>query len=106
MRSLLASGRAVVQDLEADSQEMTPVQVLIGGVDRTGTYLMTPTTYDLVCAYQHRAGQIVPSSQRALVQMFEQDGLLSVPIAMGDTNKMVVLLVSPVAPTGATPSSP
>jgi hypothetical protein len=33
--------------------------VLIGGVDRTGTYLMTPTTYDLVCEYKRRAGQVV-----------------------------------------------
>ena len=55
---------------------MTPNQVLIGGVDRTGTFLMTPTTYDLVCEYKRRAGQVVPWSQRALVQMLEQDGLL------------------------------
>ncbi len=47
------------------------------GVDRTGTYPMTPTTYDLVCEYKRRAGQIVPWSQRALVQMLEQDGLLA-----------------------------
>ncbi len=76
VRNLVASGRAVIQDLEAESQEITTAQVLIGGVDRTGSYLMTPTTYDLVCEYKRRAGQIVPWSQRALVQMFEQDGLL------------------------------
>ena len=77
VRSLVASGRAVVQHLEADSQEMTTAQVLIGGIDHTGTYLMTPTTYDLVCEYKRRAGQSVPWSQRALVQMLEQEGLLA-----------------------------
>jgi hypothetical protein len=55
---------------------MTTAQVLIGGVDRTGTYLMIPTTYDLICEYTRRAQQVVPWSQRALVQMLEQDGLL------------------------------
>ncbi len=50
--------------------------MLIGGFDRTGIYLMTPTSYDLVCAYKRRAGQIVLWSQRALIQMLEQDGLL------------------------------
>ena len=55
---------------------MTTVRVLIGGVDRTGTYLIAPTTYDLVCAYKRRVGLVVPWSQRALVQMLEQDGLL------------------------------
>ena len=37
---------------------------------------MTPTTYDLVCEYKRRAGQVVPWSQRALIQMLEQDRLL------------------------------
>jgi len=37
---------------------------------------MTPTTYDLVCEYKRRARQVVPWSQRALVQLLEQDGLL------------------------------
>jgi len=55
---------------------MTTVQVLIGGVDHTGTHLMTPTTYDVVCEYKRRSGQVVPWSQRALVQMLEKDGLL------------------------------
>ncbi len=76
VRSLVASGRAVLHDLEGGTPEVTPSQVLIGGFDRTGTYLMTPTTYDLVCEYKRRAGQGVPWSQRALVQMLEQDGLL------------------------------
>ncbi len=76
VRSLLASGRAVLQNLEAEFQEMTTAQVLIGGFDGMGTYLMTPTTYDLVCEYKRRAGQVVPWSQRALVQMLEQDGLI------------------------------
>ena len=48
MRCILASGRAVIQKLEAEARDMTTAQVLIGGVDRTGTCLMTPTTYDLV----------------------------------------------------------
>ena len=29
-----------------------------------------------MCEYKRRAGQVVPWSQRALVQMLEQDGLL------------------------------
>ncbi len=36
---------------------MTTAQVLIGGFDRTGIYIMTPTTDDLVCEYKRRAGQ-------------------------------------------------
>ena len=66
----------MLHDLEAGTPEVTPAQVLIGGFDRTGTYLMTPTTYDLVCEYKRRAGQVVSWSQPALVQMLEQDGLL------------------------------
>ncbi len=76
MRSLLASGRAVLHNLESGTPDVTPSQVLIGGFDRTGTYLMIPTTYDLVCEYKRRAGQVVPWSQRALVQMLAQEGLL------------------------------
>ncbi len=76
VRSLVASGRAILHDLEGGTPEVAPAQVLIGGVDRTGTYLITPATYDLVCEYKRRAGQVVPWSQRALVQMLEQDGLL------------------------------
>ncbi len=76
VRSLVANGRAVLHDLAAGTPDLTPSQVLIGGFDRTGTYLMTPTTYDLVCEYKRRAGQLVPWSQRALVQMLEQDGFL------------------------------
>ena len=34
------------------------------------------STYDLVCTNKRGAGQAVPWSQRALVQMLEQDGLL------------------------------
>jgi hypothetical protein len=75
VRSLLASGRAVLQDLQADSQEMMTAQVLIEGFYRTSTYLMTPTTYDLVCEYKRRAGQTVPWSQRAC-EILEQDELL------------------------------
>jgi hypothetical protein len=32
--------------------------VLIGGFDRAGIFLMTPTTYDLVCEYKRRAGLV------------------------------------------------
>jgi hypothetical protein len=66
----------VLHALEAGTPDVPPSQVLFGGFDHTSTYLMTPTTYDLVCEYKRRAGQVVPWSQRALVQMLEQDGLL------------------------------
>ena len=62
VHSFVASGRAVLHNLEGGTPDVTPSQVLIGGVDRTGTYLMTPTTYDLVCAYKRRAGQVGCSS--------------------------------------------
>ncbi len=51
---------------------MMTAQVLIEGFHRTGTYLMTPTTYDLVCEYKRRAGQTVPWSQRALVKYWNR----------------------------------
>ncbi len=60
MRSLVASGRAVLPSLDEGTPDEMPSQVLISGVDRTGTYLMTPTTYDLVCEYKRRAGHVVP----------------------------------------------
>ena len=66
----------MLHDLQAGRSDVTLNQVLIGDIDHTDTYLMTTTTYDLVCAYKRRAGQAVPWSQRALVQMLEQDGLL------------------------------
>ncbi len=66
----------MLHDLEAGTPEVTPAQVLIGGFDRTSTYLMTPTTYDLVCEYKRRAGQVVPWSQRALVQCWSKMGCL------------------------------
>jgi hypothetical protein len=76
VRSLVASGRAVLHNLDGGPPDVTPNQVVIGGFDRTGTYLMVPTAYDLVCEYKRRAGQVVAWSQRALVQMLAQDGLL------------------------------
>ncbi len=66
----------MLHGLEAGTPEVTPALVLVRGVDRTRTYLMTPTTYDLFCEYKRRAGQQVPWSQRALVQLLEQNGLL------------------------------
>jgi hypothetical protein len=39
--------------------DVPPSHVLIGGFDRTGTYLLTPITYDLVCEHKRRAGQVV-----------------------------------------------
>jgi hypothetical protein len=47
VRSLVASGRAVVHNLEGGTPDVTPNQVLIDGIDHASTYLMT-TTYDLV----------------------------------------------------------
>jgi hypothetical protein len=67
--------------------------VLIGGFDRTGIYLMTPTSYDLVCAYKRRAGQIVLWSQQALIQMLEQDGLLMSTDADG-RHKAIVRVIN------------
>ncbi len=81
-----------------------PSQVLIGGVDRTGTYLMTPTTYDLVCEYKRRAGQVVPWSQRALVQMLEQDGLLVNIDSMAGTRPWCVLSTGSRCGVGTCPS--
>jgi hypothetical protein len=48
VRSLVASGRAVVHNLEGGTPDVTPNQVLIDGIDHASTYLMTTTTYDLV----------------------------------------------------------
>ncbi len=76
VRSLVASCRAVLHALEAGTPDVPPSQVLFGGFDHTSTYLMTPTTYDLVCAYKRRAGQTVPCSQRALVQCWSKMGCL------------------------------
>ncbi len=93
VRSLLASDRAVLHNLEGGTPEVTPNQVLIGGFDHTGIYLMTPTTYDLVCEYKRRAGQVVPWSQRALVHMLEQDGLL-VSTASDGRHKAVLRVIN------------
>jgi len=39
VHSFVASGRAVLHNLEGGTPDVTPSQVLIGGVDCTGTYL-------------------------------------------------------------------
>ena len=76
VRSLIASGRAVLIDLNALTHELRPGQILIGGHDADGTYLIVESTFDEVCKQLKAAGRPVTFSQRALSQLFEQDGLL------------------------------
>jgi hypothetical protein len=76
VRSLVASGRAVLCNLSADSPEPRAGQVLIGARDAEGTYLIVETAYDEVCKQLKSAGRPVSFSIRALSQLFEQDGLL------------------------------
>lgn len=76
VRSLIASGRAVLIDLNAITHELRPGQILIGGHDADGTYLIVESTFDEVCKQLKAAGRPVTFSQRALSQLFEQDGLL------------------------------
>jgi hypothetical protein len=76
VRGLIASGRAILADLAAAVPELRPGQVLLGGRDAEGTYLIVETAYDEVCKQLRAAGRPVTFSQRALSQLFEQDGLL------------------------------
>jgi hypothetical protein len=76
VRSLVASGRVVLIDLNAESPEPRANQVLIGGRDAEGTYLIVEAAFDEVCKQLKAAGRPVSFSQRALSQLFEQDGLL------------------------------
>ncbi len=56
--------------------DVPPSHVLIGGFDRTGTYLLTPITYDLVCEHKCRAGAGRAVEPAGAGAMLEQDGLL------------------------------
>ncbi len=87
VRRLLASGRAVLHDLEGGTPDVPANQVLIGGVDRTGTYLMTPTTYDLVCEYKRRAWQGVPGVSEHSCTCWSRMDCSSVSIGMGATRR-------------------
>jgi hypothetical protein len=77
VKSLLASGKAYLLDMEADGQhEMALSQVLIGAKDRNGLYLMAQTSYDEVSKHMRSTGKNPGFSQRALSQLLSQDGLL------------------------------
>lgn len=76
VRGLVASGRAVILDLEAENQEMTTSQVLIGARDRQGLYLIADVAYDEVCKAAKQAGRTVAYTKRALGQLLAQDGAL------------------------------
>ena len=75
VRGLLASGRAQLQNLELSNGELVKPPTLLGGYDRAGTYLL-PVAYDEVRKYRHQMGMPLTFSQKALLQMFEQEGLL------------------------------
>jgi hypothetical protein len=76
VRSLVASGRAVLCNLSAEAAEPRANQVLIGAFDAEGTYLIVEAAFDEVCKQLKAAGRPVSFSQRALSQLLEQDGLL------------------------------
>lgn len=76
VRGLVASGRAVLLDLESENQEMTTSQVLIGGRDHQGLYLIADVAYDEVCKAAKQAGRTVAYTKRALGQLLGQDGAL------------------------------
>lgn len=76
VRSLVASGKAVLADLDADAPEPRPGQVLIGAYDAMGTYLIVESSYDEVCKQLKAAGRPASFTIRALSQLFEQEGLL------------------------------
>lgn len=76
VRSLVASGRAMVIDLDAESPESRSNQVLIGACNSEGTYLIVEAAYDEVCKQMKAAGRQMGCTQRALSQLLEQDGLL------------------------------
>lgn len=76
LRGLVVSGRALVYDIENGVPELRPSQVLLGAKDYQGTYLIAQATYEEVCRHLRSAGRLVTFSQKALSQLFEQDGLL------------------------------
>jgi hypothetical protein len=76
VRGLVASGRAVICNLETTTSDVTPSQVLIGARDSRGVYLISQASYDEVCKHLRAAGRSAGFSLRALSQLFYQDGLL------------------------------
>jgi hypothetical protein len=76
IRSLVASGKAILLNLDATSQEMLTSQVLIGAYDQKGTYLLSQASYDEVCKHLRSAGRSLGISKNALSQMLYQDGFL------------------------------
>jgi hypothetical protein len=76
VRGLVASGRAVICNLETTTPDVSPSQALIGARDSRGVYLISQASYDEVCKHLRAAGRPVGFSLRALSQLFYQDGLL------------------------------
>lgn len=76
VRSLVASSRAVLNELGGEPLDLRAGQVLIGARDANGTYLIVESAYDEVCRQLKAAGRPANFSIRALSQLFEQDGLL------------------------------
>lgn len=76
LRGLIAGGRAMLLDLEGGAQEQLSTQMLVGGYDRQGTYLICSAAYDLVAAHLRGTGHPVGFTGRALAQMLDAEGLL------------------------------
>jgi uncharacterized coiled-coil protein SlyX len=76
LRGLLASGRALLIDLDAGRQELPATQTLLGGYDRAGTYLIAQAAYGAFRKHLRAAGRRVTFTQRALSQRFDREGLL------------------------------
>lgn len=74
VRGLLATGRAQMQNLDLSNGEVTKPPALIGGYDHAGAYLL-PAAYDEVRKYRYQMGMPLAFSQKALLQMLEQEGL-------------------------------
>jgi hypothetical protein len=76
LRGLVVSGRALIYNIESGVPELRSNQVLLGARDYQGTYVIAQASYDEVCRHLRAAGRLVTFTQRALSQLFEQDGLL------------------------------
>jgi len=76
LRGLIAGGRALLLDLEGGAQDQLASQLLVGGYDRHGTYLICSAAYDLVATHLRGTGRPVGFTARALSQMLDAEGLL------------------------------
>jgi hypothetical protein len=76
LRSLLASGRAVLLDLDAEASERPPQQVVVGARDSGGVYLQTTVAFNEMVRQLRALGQPAAFTKRALAQQLAQDGLL------------------------------